>query len=241
MVKETIEQFIKLQGFDTRIREVEKLLAEIPEMLKERLSEYETLSEEKKYLEGSYNETKTEALKIEAESSERKNMLTGAQKKLSSVNNNKEYEAALKELDILKKNISDADAKTKTLTEKMEELQSAITEKTDACLQAKSVYLKEKEEKEEENKELFEEIATLKKEREAFINTVKKNLFSKYERVRTARQNLAIAPVNGETCTGCYMKIPPQLAVEVKKEKALLQCPYCQRFLYNPRIEAKVS
>ncbi len=241
MIRETIEQFNRLQELDTRIYEVETLLAGIPEMLREKRMAYEALSDEKKSLEASYNESKTEMLKIEADSEEHKKMLVNAQKKLTSVHNNKEYEAALKELDVLKKSIADADSKMKTLSAATEELQKAIAEKAEACTQSESAYLKEKEEKEGENKELFGELAHLKADRDAFAATMKKSLISKYERVRAARHNLAIVPINGETCTGCYMKIPPQLAVEVKKEKELLQCPYCQRFLYNPKIEAKAS
>ncbi|MDR0454358.1 MAG: C4-type zinc ribbon domain-containing protein [Deferribacteraceae bacterium] len=241
MVKETIEQFTRLQYFDTKIYEAEKLLAAIPEMLKERCIEYETLLEEKKSLDVSYNEVRSEIQKTEAENSDHKILLAGAQKKLTSVHNNREYEAALKELDNLKKSISDSDNKTRNLNEKAEMLMNAVTEKTEMCSQSENIYIKEKKEKEEENKGLFEEVAILKKERDAFAATVKKSILSKYERVRSARNNLAITPVNNETCSGCNMKIPPQLAVDVKKEKELFQCPYCQRFLYNPKIEAKAS
>ena len=241
MVKETIEQFARLQYFDTKIFEDEKILAEIPEMLREKRSEYETLLGEKNSLELLYNEAMTDMTKTAAENADYKTKLVSAQKKLNQVQNKKEYEAALKEMDNLTKNISDTDSAIKILNERAEDLKGAMAEKAETCLRSEEAYLREKDEKEEENKELFEELNYLKKEREIFASAMKKSLLSTYERVRSARNNLAIAPINNETCTGCYMKIPPQLAVEVKKEKEIFQCPYCQRFLYSPRIEAKAS
>ena len=47
MVKETIEQFLKIQALDSRINTVEKELARIPELLKESLSAYEAVNAEK--------------------------------------------------------------------------------------------------------------------------------------------------------------------------------------------------
>ena len=61
---------------------------------------------------------------------------------------------------------------------------------------------------------------------------IKKSILSKYEVLRSARNNLAIVQVEDEICKGCYMKIPPQLYVEVKKDRDIKQCPNCQRFLH---------
>lgn len=238
MVRETIEQFNKLQGLDSRIMEVEKKLATIPEMLKELRLQCDAIAEDKAKAEAEYGLCKADLLKIEATSADQKSLLANAQKKLTSVQNNKEYQAALKELDILRAGIADADAKIKQSGERLQELEELIKTKTTSNAEKEKEYLKEKEEKEGENKAFFDELAVLKKEREAFVATVKKSLLSKYERVRAARNNIAIVPISGEVCTGCYMKLPPQMAVEVKKERELLQCPYCQRFLYQPKVAA---
>ena len=160
-------------------------------------------------------------------------MLAHAQKKLTSVQNNKEYEAALKELDSLRKTVLDLETTASGAKERIAVLDAVISEKDIETAAKEEFYKTEKSEKELENKSLFDELAALKKKREDFVATIKKSNLSKYERIRTARNNLAVVQVVNEVCTGCNMKIPPQMAVEVKKEKELLQCPYCQRFLYH--------
>ena len=233
MVKETIEQFLKIQALDSRINTVEKELARIPELLKESLSAYEAVNAEKNKAESEYKELADSLRHTEGSLAERREMLAHAQKKLTSVQNNKEYEAALKELDSLRKTVLDLETTASGAKERIAVLDAVISEKDIETAAKEEFYKTEKSEKELENKSLFDELAALKKKREDFVATIKKSNLSKYERIRTARNNLAVVQVVNEVCTGCNMKIPPQMAVEVKKEKELLQCPYCQRFLYH--------
>ena len=43
---------------------------------------------------------------------------------------------------------------------------------------------------------------------------------------------MVVATVQGETCQGCQLQIPPQLVASVKRADDLLTCPYCHRILY---------
>jgi predicted nucleic acid-binding Zn-ribbon protein len=240
MVKETLEQFNILQGLDSRIHEIEETLAKIPGMLQDSLALAEKALKEKAQAEVEYEKNKAERLSLEGSLADMKNLLASAQKKLTSVSNNKEYEAALRELDVLKKNSAEAETKIKVLADRMSEIEIEIKTKQEDSLVKEQAYNSEKKQKEFENSALFEELGTLKAKRSEFAATMKNYILSKYERIRSARANLAIVPLSGEICTGCNMKIPPQMAVEVKKEKDLLQCPHCQRFLYQPQsIESK--
>lgn len=239
MVRETIRQFVQLQTYDGRIKQIDELLAGIPELLKDSRESYEAAAAELDSLKVNLAQVKTELLTTEAAAAKNKDHLENTQKKLSNVHNNKEYESALKELDNLKKGIVDTELKASDLRKKTDTLQADIESKEKEFADKENQYKTEKIEKEDENKALFEELAKLKHDREAFAGTVKKPILAKYERIRAARNNIAIAPIDGETCVGCSMKVPPQFAVDVKRENDLLQCPYCQRFLYQPKEDAQ--
>ena len=43
---------------------------------------------------------------------------------------------------------------------------------------------------------------------------------------------MALAEARGEACSGCYMSIPPQVFVNVKKNENIITCPNCGRILY---------
>ncbi|BAI80944.1 conserved hypothetical protein [Deferribacter desulfuricans SSM1] len=236
MLNELVE-LIHLQKIDNRIAEIETALANVPTYLKESMEHFETL--EKKYNEAKaeYEANVAEKETVEKSYNENKALLDKAQKKLSTVKNSKEYEAVLKELDILKKNVNDEELKLLDLNEKIENYEKNIEEMTSKYNEAKQKLEEDKKRRDEENKELVEELEKLKAEREEQVKKIKKSTLSKYERIRKARNNLAIVRIIDETCTGCYMKVPPQLFVEVKKNVHIQQCPNCQRFLYYKEDE----
>ena len=97
--------------------------------------------------------------------------------------------------------------------------------------------------KADEDKEMHDELASLMQQREEQASKIKKSTLMKYDRVRAHRHNIGIASVKDEVCNGCYMHIPPQLYVEVKKDLEVHTCPHCQRILYyippKPADDAK--
>ncbi len=46
------------------------------------------------------------------------------------------------------------------------------------------------------------------------------------------KAGIAIAEARAESCSGCYMSIPPQVYVNVKKNESIITCPNCNRILY---------
>lgn len=235
---EAISNLIEIQRLDNLIADAEEKLAGIPEYLADAQSalaeaqaEFDTFNE--KY--GKDHEAK---LAVEKTYEENKAQLEKAQKKLPEVKNNREYEAVLKEMDVLKKNVNEGEYRLLELTEAVDKYKSeeeGVTKKLeDAKVKCEELLVK----RDEENSDLTAQLAENKALREEAVKDVKKSLLAKYDRVRNARNNLAVVRVDNETCTGCYIKIPPQLYVEVVKDKELHQCPNCQRFLYYRSEEA---
>ena len=46
------------------------------------------------------------------------------------------------------------------------------------------------------------------------------------------RAGVVVVEARGESCSGCFMSIPPQIFVNVKKNAEIITCPNCQRILY---------
>lgn len=233
-MKAVIAQMIELQRMDNRIAEIETTLAVLPGEVQEVQDKLTKAQAEVSVLTAAVEACEKEQLTLRAEIEERKSLQENAQKKLSGVKSNKEYEAVLKELDTLKKLISDAETKSKALVEQIAEKKGLLAAAEEACGTLVGENTQLIDDKGRQDKDLTDELAGLKTAREEFAATVRKQHLSKYERVRTARNNLAIVRAENETCTGCYMKIPPRLFVEVMRSQELQQCPNCHRFLYHP-------
>lgn len=229
---EEIALLIELQKLDNRIDSLNDLLFKMSDEIVEIQHNVSVKKDDYESAKAEFDKIKSEKLLLENEYEQKKNLLSNAQKKLSSVKNSKEYEAVLKELDILKKEINTSEYKILELSDLLE-TSSKKTEEVADELKGLETLLDEKlKVKEDEDKEKKHELEDIEVARTELSGKIKKQFLSKYETIRKARNNLAIVRIENETCTGCYMKVPPQLYVDVKKNNAVYQCPNCQRFLY---------
>ncbi|ADD68515.1 protein of unknown function DUF164 [Denitrovibrio acetiphilus DSM 12809] len=229
---EAISKLIEIQRLDNLIADAEQRLAGVPDYLENAKNELDTAQSEFDSFKKKYEKDLNTKNEIQTGYEENKAQLEKAQQKLPEVKNNKEYEAVLKEMDVLKKHVNEAEYKLLELGESVDKHKSEDDGVVKKLEDAKAAYEASLKQRDDENKELTAELASNKEKRIEAVKGVKKSLLARYDRVRNARNNLAVVRVDDETCTGCYIKVPPQLYVEVVKDKELLQCPNCQRFLY---------
>lgn len=58
-------------------------------------------------------------------------------------------------------------------------------------------------------------------------------VFSKYESIKARSGGRAVVPVKDEACQGCFIHIPPQVYIQLKRgDEELIMCPHCYRILY---------
>jgi uncharacterized protein len=56
-------------------------------------------------------------------------------------------------------------------------------------------------------------------------------LFRRYESIRT-RRPVAIARTYDGTCLGCHLSVPPMMFQKMRRQEVFEQCPNCRRLLY---------
>jgi len=72
-----------------------------------------------------------------------------------------------------------------------------------------------------------------KAEREALMTGLSSSLYRIYESIREKRGGKAVVPLRDEACQGCYMHVPPQLFVRLKRgDEEIIRCPHCDRILF---------
>ncbi len=58
-------------------------------------------------------------------------------------------------------------------------------------------------------------------------------VFSKYESIKARSGGRAVVSVKDEACQGCFIHIPPQVYIQLKRgDEELIMCPHCYRILY---------
>lgn len=80
--------------------------------------------------------------------------------------------------------------------------------------------------------QLREELARVEAEREEAEGLIPKSAKAEYLRLVSARGEEALAPVDADTCGGCYQTLTTQLISQIMLSQ-LVRCPNCNAFLYR--------
>ena len=158
--------------------------------------------------------------------------LTRTNKKLSSVTNPKEFQAANKELMQLQKLNENLEAQKKKLSQDNEAFSKELNEIQTNLDSAAAEMNAEIAEFQKQEQSLDADLQQLKEERNKFLPAVQKATLLQYDRVRERRAGVGIAAAISGRCQACNMLLPPQLFNEVQKAHALCCCPSCSRILF---------
>ncbi|OQX56713.1 MAG: hypothetical protein B5M53_00115 [Candidatus Cloacimonas sp. 4484_209] len=221
----------KLQSIDREILEREKMIKEIPikeeELKKQTMEDKEILEEINQRL----TESENKELAIDRKLQETKMNIGKHKKQLLSVKTNKEYAALLKEISTEEKNIERLEEEMITLLDETESIKEEKKEEERNYSRSMEQYEKNVTMLEEKKTKFMKEIEEKKIEREQVAKELEPSLLKRYERIKNSRDGVAVVPIYGENCGGCFSKIPPQVINEVKKGDKILTCQSCGRIL----------
>lgn len=231
-VLEQRELMIRLQSYDKKIIELQKVLEKVEGETEELQKNFR--NEEKKLEE--LKEARMEKKKMynmyEGDFETNNQRIEKYEQHLKKLASPKDYRALQREVDETRKLNEEIQESLFALLEEIEELDSNIAEKEASLSQLRSLTESQKEEiiKKAENEAREKQELTEKKEeiseslepkiKEIYYDTIKKS------------GGVAIVPVVNQVCNGCFLRIPPQILIEIKKANELIYCPRCHRIVY---------
>lgn len=83
-----------------------------------------------------------------------------------------------------------------------------------------------------ERSALDAELGRLAAARTAQTTAVDRPLLAKYEQLLKQRKMLAIAPLSGDICSACHVRLRPAVTQQVRRNTDIITCDSCQRILY---------
>ena len=220
------------QKIELKIIENESKLLQTPRALREMDDKMQALKtktdKEKEIIE----ELEKEKRKKEKELEVDKDKIKKLEAKLYEVKTNKEYQAMLKEIETAKQTNDKTEEDILVLMDKVEDLKKDFVVSTEELKKNEKEIQTEKSRIEVEIQSMDKVISQLKTERNNLLSVVGDPLKSIYLVLVEKRNGIAVANAKNGVCLGCYMNIPPQLFIEVTKNRELIQCPSCNRILY---------
>ncbi len=231
-MEEQLSLLIQLQEIDTKIRSLAERKNRLPELLasleRRRAASTEELDKAKEALEAAQKNKRDRDKDLEA----------GAQKveklkaRTSEIKTNKEYQAMLKEIETAEQENKTIEDEILVLMEKIDAAAAAITAAEKKDLEEAAAIAAEQKEHEEAVVQIEGELKAAEQQQKEMASRIEPPVLAQYRRLLATKAGSAIAEARGESCSGCYMSIPPQVFVNVKKNESIITCPHCGRILY---------
>ncbi len=230
-IREHIACLEELSALDQEIRVIEETLAQ----------ERGTLTELKKQLERLDASIAADAASI-AEMAKTRGELSlevrqlsaqveRSREKLSRARNEREQNAATRELEELRRIQKDREEEIG----KLQVLETQAAKSREDAEAARTDLLGKLASSEGQTTsrivEVEGQLAKKLEARKLLTKSLPRNILSRYDMIRQ-RRGTALALTHDGTCLACHMQVPPQLFQKVLRNEALETCPSCQRILY---------
>ncbi len=230
-MRQLIEKLMELQKIDTQLQRLEGLKGDLPNQVRKLNQE---LSESEKSLETQEKrvvENKRETGMIEMEIKALEGKQQKYQSQLFEVKTNREYDAVTHEIESVKIEIGKKESRLLELMDLIESGGKFIEEARNHMTRLKEEFEKKSNDLSKKQEATERDEIALKDKRDKALRNIDTKWIAAYERIRNAKNGLAMVPVVHNACTGCHKKLPPQRVLEIREGDRLYMCDVCGRML----------
>lgn len=226
-----LDALLELQRQDSRLLEAKRLRDGIPKR-REALNDAVVLAK------GALDQAKKELEQIRltrrAVEKEVETIAAEGRKlegQLHAIKTNKEYQALLHEIELLKSKRSDHETKILESFDREEKFVAAVSA-AEKRVQAEEARRKDGEEAlVREAADVEQRIHSLIQDRDAVKPRVPAPLLTRYDRLASARDGIAVAEVKKGACGACFKGLTPHALQEARKGDQIQICESCGRIM----------
>lgn len=233
-MKETVEKLWQLQREMTQLVETQRALHEKPPEFAEVDQRYQQLKNQIDTLTAKMEEATKRRRDFESDLQGEQEMLKKYQGQLMQVKNQQQYAAAWKEIDTARKKVKELEDEALRKMTEIEELEKQLQEQRTAFEAAQAEYDVAHAGWQSSLGDLRAKEEQIRGHVKALESGIPERLRREFHMIFEKRQNLAVALVQEGSCTGCRVRIRPQVIQQLKRGE-LAYCEGCRRFLYLDR------
>ncbi len=226
----TLKILIELQEIDRQLFEIDEKKGSLPQQVEKLESQAASVKTELETTRLTLEENQKELLTIKGSLMDAEGKVKKYQDQLYLVNTNREYDALTNEIETVKAEMAEGEARQlllETEIEKLEETIATSEEQSTAFIEKLDANRDELKEKSDLTDAREEE---LKAERTEMIKKIGQRYLRKYDRILKARKR-AVVPIVRGSCTGCHKQLNPQTIYEIQQMDAFIECENCGRIL----------
>ncbi len=178
-------------------------------------------------------ENEVERRKLELEVEAKRTGIVRFKTQQQQTRKNEEFQALTSEIQHAEENIHALEDRELVLMEQAEELQRAGTAAEAETARTQAIIREQLARLEEGAAAAGNRLKELEAEQVKLAEKVEADALYLYQRLFVKKGDAAVVPLEHEICGGCHMKVPTQIASQVRGDQALTQCPNCGRILYR--------
>lgn len=239
-MKAELEKLVELQITDTNIRRLKTAIETADERRATIEQEFERHAFSIREIQTRRDKAQAERAKLEADIEIQKGYLERNDRNLKHAQNQKEYETAMRDVDIVQKQIAALETQIVEKMTVIETVEAELATRADEINSLESnrtAALGAFDKEINKNKKEFD--AETAKRHKVFV-TLPDRLAAVYNRLaQRGRDGIAVAEVVGGACSACFMALRPQRHSEVRKGNEIITCENCTRILYTATKPAK--
>ena len=229
----TLSKLRSLQEIDREIQKLRKEMARWPSIVSEKEKDVEaiqnTLTEKNEVITQTRVDVESQESKLKSGEAD----IDKAKSNLLKIKTNREYEAVLHEIEGVKAENSMLEEKIIEGLEAIDSLMRDRREIEGEIRTAQAAVNDVQGQADRESQEIEEEISEIEETKKTCVAAIDPEVLAQYERIRNGRNGIAVVPVVGGVCQGCYMSLTSQeINMLLVTGDSLITCKNCQRILF---------
>ncbi|MDZ7379737.1 MAG: C4-type zinc ribbon domain-containing protein [candidate division KSB1 bacterium] len=240
-MRDQLQLLVELQRLDDRLR----ALAQEERALPQRLQAYQAactaaqqaLEQQRAAIEQSERQQRT----CERELASQQEALKKTQSKAREVKTNKEYSAVLTEIELGQQRLAALEDQLLALMEATDQQRQAARLEEQRVQAAMRELVEQEHQVQQAQADLRREMAAEQARRQEMVAALDVKLYAQYQKVAAQHGGRGVAQLQDGVCSGCYLKVQPQLISEIRLQTQLFTCPHCRRLLLWPIATANTD
>ncbi len=227
-----LEQLTKLQRIEDEAAVARARIEELPGMVETLGARLETSEGELALTQQSLDDSRSARRELEKNLAAVQTRLDRFREQLMLVKTNKEYQAMQGEMSAAEGEIRRLEDEILERMIEADDLTAEVATASATLAAEKKAVAEERTALEREQDTLESRLGQIVDERARHVGTVAPEMLSLFETVAERRNGSVVVRARDGRCSGCQVRLRPQLFNDVRANSRLIQCESCQRVLY---------
>lgn len=231
-IADQLKVLTELQRLDTQIYELKRERTLKPAEAARLKAEVEQFAQQVRKVEEEYKSLEIRRNQMEMELGQKETQIKKLQGQLFQVKTNKEYSAMSKEIEGFRADKSVMEEEILKFMEETDQIKVRLTVQREELEVRQERLAQTLTRLEEETEKIQSSLQKLESQRAVVVPRMEPPILLQYDRILANKEGLALVPVRGQACGGCFMVLPPQTINEIQIATRLVTCESCARLLY---------